>query len=119
MAQVGPLQARQRGVGIGDVGGEDDETQSLPRTTDMIPSGPNTAVDFFVLHRLGLGVGEKREGEFASFGFPGWQFNATPVVIERVSEREYRSVMTVPFGEMTSTVTVRIVVHPNATGSSA
>jgi imidazolonepropionase-like amidohydrolase len=83
-----------------------DETQFLPRSADMIPSGPNTAVDFFVLHGLGLGIGEKREGEFASFGFPGWQFNATPVVIERVSESEYRSVMTVPFGEMTSTVTL-------------
>jgi imidazolonepropionase-like amidohydrolase len=83
-----------------------DETQSLPRSAEMIPSGPNTAVDFFVLHRLGLGVGEKREGEFASFGFPGWQFNATPVVIERVSESEYRYVMNVPFGEMTGTVTL-------------
>lgn len=83
-----------------------DETQSLPRSAEMIPSGPNTAVDFFVLHGLNLGVGEKREGEFASFGFPGWQFNATPVVIERVSERKYRYVMTVPFGEMTSAVTL-------------
>lgn len=78
---------------------------------DSLMTAPVYAGDFFALNRVNLAVGETRELQVVSFGFPTWQPSATPLTITRqpdpslarpdgttVTARYYTQAMTTPMG---------------------
>jgi hypothetical protein len=85
--------------------------ESIELTSDTVMSAPVYAVDFFVLNRLSLAVGQTRELQVVGFGFPSWEPSKTPLTITRrpdaplvrpdgstVTARSYSQSMTTPIG---------------------
>ena len=55
------------------IGGSAEGEHRIALDPDTIVTGPHYVTDFFVLHPLGLDVGESREQVAYAFGFGGWE----------------------------------------------
>ncbi len=96
-------------------GGKTIGAAELPLDKDGVFGPPGVAGDFFVINKLALKVGERREMQTASFGFPDWRPFKAGLTITRAADtqlqrpdgavvraRLYKLVLDTPGAAMTS-----------------